>query len=59
MEGLLGKEFAAFLASYDMPPSIGLRVNTLKIAPETFRLLAPFELAPVPWCAGRVHDRWS
>ena len=34
-----------------MPPSVGLRVNTLKIAPELFREIMPFELAPVPWCA--------
>ena len=51
MERLLGGEYPAFLASYAEHPSVGLRVNTLKIAPETFRLLAPFELAPVPWCA--------
>ena len=51
MERLLGGEYPAFLASYAERPSVGLRVNTLKIAPETFRLLAPFELAPVPWCA--------
>ena len=51
MARLLGDEYPAFLASYDMPPSVGLRVNTLKIAPEVFRQIAPFELAPVPWCA--------
>ena len=51
MERLLGGEYPAFLASYAEHPTVGLRVNTLKIAPETFRLLAPFELAPVPWCA--------
>ena len=51
MARLLRDEYPAFLASYDMPPSIGLRVNTLKIAPEVFRQLAPFELAPVPWCS--------
>ena len=51
MERLLGGEYPAFLASYAEHPTVGLRVNTLKIALETFRLLAPFELAPVPWCA--------
>ena len=51
MARLLRDEYPAFLASYDMPPSVGLRVNTLKIAPELFREIMPFELAPVPWCA--------
>jgi len=51
MARLLGDEYPAFLTSYDMLPSVGLRVNTLKIAPEVFRQIAPFELAPVPWCA--------
>jgi 16S rRNA C967 or C1407 C5-methylase (RsmB/RsmF family)/NOL1/NOP2/fmu family ribosome biogenesis protein len=51
MASLLRDEYPAFLASYDMRPGVGLRVNTLKIAPEVFRQIAPFELAPVPWCA--------
>jgi 16S rRNA C967 or C1407 C5-methylase (RsmB/RsmF family)/NOL1/NOP2/fmu family ribosome biogenesis protein len=51
MARLLRDEYPAFLASYDMPPSTGLRVNTLKIAPEVFRQIMPFELAPVPWCS--------
>ncbi len=50
MAGLLGEEFPAFLASYDAPPSIGLRVNTLKISVEDFQRLAPFDLSPIPWC---------
>lgn len=50
MAGLLGGEFAAFLASYDAPPAIGLRVNTLKITVEEFRTRAPFALTAVPWC---------
>ena len=33
MARLLGDEYPAFLASYDAAPSVGLRVNTLKIAP--------------------------
>ncbi len=50
MTRLLGDEFPAFLASFDAAPSTGLRVNTLKITPEQFRALLPWELAPVPWC---------
>ena len=51
MARLLRDEYPAFLASYDKLPSVGLRVNTLKIAPEVFRQIAPFKLAPLPWCA--------
>lgn len=50
MAGLLGAEYGAFLASYDAPASVGLRVNTLKISVEAFCALAPFDLTPVPWC---------
>ncbi len=50
MHCLLGDEYASFLASYDAPPSIGLRVNTLKISVDAFRAITPFELAPTPWC---------
>lgn len=50
MAALLGDEYPAFLASYDRPASVGLRVNTLKISAEAFRALALFELMPVPWC---------
>ncbi len=50
MAALLGDEYPAFLASYDTPASVGLRVNTLKIGVEAFLRLAPFDLRPVPWC---------
>ncbi|MGQ9768718.1 MAG: hypothetical protein ACUVSS_15710, partial [Anaerolineae bacterium] len=50
MAALLEDEYPAFLASYDRPASVGLRVNTLKISVEAFRALAPFELSPIPWC---------
>ncbi len=50
MAALLGDEYPAFLASYDAPASVGLRVNTLKISVEAFCALAPFDLAPIPWC---------
>ncbi|HIC89829.1 MAG TPA: hypothetical protein EYP04_10570 [Anaerolineae bacterium] len=50
MARLLGDEYPTFLASYDNSPLVGLRVNTLKLTPETFRRLAPFDLTSVPWC---------
>lgn len=47
MRGLLPAEaFDAFVAAYNRPPRIGLRVNTLKIAPGDFISIAPFSLAP-------------
>jgi 16S rRNA C967 or C1407 C5-methylase (RsmB/RsmF family)/NOL1/NOP2/fmu family ribosome biogenesis protein len=49
MARLLGEEYSAFLESYDEPPCAGLRVNTLKVAPEAFQDLAPFALTSLPW----------
>ncbi len=49
MQKQLGDEYAAFLASYDEPPDIGLRVNTLKLSPEEFKAISPFQLTPIPW----------
>ncbi len=51
MQALLGDEFPVFLASYEQPPSVGLRVNTLKLSPEAFQQIAPFPLKPIPWVA--------
>jgi NOL1/NOP2/sun family putative RNA methylase len=47
MRGLLGVEFAAFLASYEQPGHRGLRVNTLKVSGEDFSSKQPFALEPV------------
>ncbi len=40
-------EFEAFSATFDRPPHVGLRVNTLKISVADFINIAPFSLAPV------------
>ena len=50
MQDLLAEEFPAFLASYGQPPVTGLRLNTLKLSPDTWRTLSPYPLTPVPWC---------
>ncbi len=50
MRALLGTEAEDFLESLSQPPRLGLRVNTLKITPETFRSISPFSIEPVPWC---------
>lgn len=44
MEQQLGDEFAVFLRSYDLPPVRGLRVNTLKVAPDKFLELTKLNL---------------
>ena len=47
MKTLLGAEYPDFLASYDRPRNVGLRLNPLKTeqAPD----LSRFGLTPVPW----------
>jgi len=45
----LGKEYDAFLDSYADAPSIGLRVNTLKISPTQFSSISPYPLTPISW----------
>jgi NOL1/NOP2/sun family putative RNA methylase len=45
----LGEEYIAFEAIYSQPPTHGLRVNTLKLAPSQFEAISPFPLSPLPW----------
>jgi len=55
MQYQLGDEYDDFLASYRQPPDIGLRVNTLKLTPEKFEAISPFQLTNIPWApAGYV-----
>ena len=49
MKHMLGAEYPAFLASYEMQRNYGLRVNTLKISPEEFKKISPFSLRRIPW----------
>ena len=44
---LAAEEYETFLAAFDRPPHVGLRVNTLKISVADFISIAPFSLAPV------------
>lgn len=48
-EQLGDEEFAAYEACFTKKVSSAVRVNTLKLSPEAFRELAPFDLQPVPW----------
>lgn len=50
MQDLLADEYPAFLESYQQAPITGLRLNTLKLSPDTWRSLSPYPLTPVPWC---------
>ncbi len=53
MQGLFGPsspEFAAFIASFNLPAASGLRVNTLKLQPVDFAAVSPFTLRPIDWC---------
>ena len=55
MQSLLGAEYAEFLASYDRPRNVGLRVNPLKT--EAVPDLSRFGLTPVPWAKyGYYYD---
>ncbi len=47
MKRLFPDEYAAFVATYDLPTHLGLRVNSLKIVPEEFLNLWPFVTLPV------------
>lgn len=49
MEERLQDDYPAFLETFSQKRFYGLRVNTLKIAPEEFRARAPFHLHPIPW----------
>ncbi len=50
MASLLGEEFPAFLQALAQPAVRALRVNPLKVDPESLRALVPWPLEPVPWC---------
>jgi len=50
MARLLGDEYLAFREALAGHPHVGLRANTLKIAPQELAARLPFRLEPVPWC---------
>lgn len=57
MKKLLGDDYPAFEEIYTLPPTHGLRVNTLKLTPGQFETITPFPLSPLPWCpAGFIVD---
>ena len=59
MRALLGTAAGAFFTSFERPPSVGLRVNTLKLDPASLARLTGWQLAPLPWTAAgftMTHD---
>jgi 16S rRNA C967 or C1407 C5-methylase (RsmB/RsmF family)/NOL1/NOP2/fmu family ribosome biogenesis protein len=42
----LGEDYPRFIACCDEPPKRGLRVNTLRLSPEEFSAVSPWELVP-------------
>ena len=55
MRDLLGEEFSAYEACLSGAPVRGIRINTLKLTPEAFRVVSPFSLEPVPWEASGFY----
>lgn len=49
MKKLLGEEFEAYIRCFEDKHCGGLRVNRLKISPEDFEKICPFEIKKVPW----------
>lgn len=49
MQTLLGDEYDAFIESYNRPVHSGVRVNTLKLAPQDYLALIGETLEAVPW----------
>lgn len=50
MKNLLGKDFDAYIKSFEDKNYQGLRANTLKITPDKLKDLLDFNLSPIPWC---------
>ena len=49
MRRMLKDEWKDFVSSYDKPFHNGLRVNTLKLSPDSFRRIMSFDGESVPW----------
>ncbi len=49
MKALLGDEYEQYIASFDRPRSLGLRVNTLRWTPGECRQRLPWPTEPVGW----------
>lgn len=50
MQDMLGEDYAAFQYALSEQSQSGLRVNTLKLLPDQYQAISPFELSPLSWC---------
>lgn len=55
MRDLLGKEYEAYLATYERPLRQGLRFNRLKLTKETWEACSPFSGEAVPWVSNGYY----
>lgn len=55
MKSILGAEYPAFKDSYEKPRRYGLRINPLKIDPDTFEEISSFHLEKIPWIRGGYY----
>lgn len=56
MKGYLGEEYNAFVSSYDLPVTKGIRVNELKCTPQKLIELMPIKLLPSPFCSDSFYS---
>lgn len=49
MNDMLGDEAREYFDCFNYPGYAGLRVNTLKISPEKFKEISPFEISQITW----------
>lgn len=49
MKELLKDEYEDYVACFESKHNSGLRVNTLKITPEEFEKICPYEIKRIPW----------
>ena len=49
MNDMLGDEAGEYFDCFNYPGYAGLRVNTLKISPEKFKEISPFEISQITW----------
>ncbi|MCI5596869.1 MAG: RsmB/NOP family class I SAM-dependent RNA methyltransferase [Lachnospiraceae bacterium] len=52
---LTEEEFSRYVESLDKPRYNGIRVNKLKMTPEEFLSISPFDLKPIPWCSNGFY----
>ncbi len=56
MKKYLGDEFDAFVDSYNLPPTKGIRVNELKCTPQKLIELMPTKLTASPFCKDSFYS---